>query len=581
MNSMKRQNDRILKEELPRLVGAQYATGDQLRNNSRKNEGMEPKQKQYPVVDVTGNRSKVQCCKEKYCIGTWNVRSMNQGKLEVVKQEMRRLYTWTSPDGQHRNQIDYILCGQRWRSCIQSAKTRPGADCGSDHELLIAKFRLKLKKVGKTTRPFRYDLNQIPYDYTVEVRNRFKGLDLIDRVPDELWNEVHDIVQETGIKTIPMEKKCKKAKWLSGEALQIAVKRREAKSKGEKERYNHLNAEFQRIARRDKKAFLSDQCKEIEENNRMGKTRDLFKKIKDTKGTFHAKMSSIKDRNGMDLTEAEDIKKRWQEYTEELYKKDLHDPDNHDGVITDLEPDILECEVKWALESITTNKASEGDGIPVELFQILKDDAVKVLHPICQQIWKTQQWPQDWKRSVFIPIPKKGNAKECSNYRTIALISHASKVMLKILQARFQQYVNHELPDVQVRFRKGRGTRGQIANIHWIVEKAREFQKNIYFCFIDYAKAFDCVDHMKLWKILKEMGIPDHLICLLRNLYSGQEATVRTGHGTTDWFQIGKGVHQGCILSPCLFNSYAEYIMKNAGLEEAQSWNQDCQEKYQ
>ena len=205
----------------------------------------------------------------------------------------------------------------------------------------------------------------------------------------------------------------------------------------------------------------------------------------------------------MNLTEAEDIKKRWQEYTEELYKKDLHDADNHDGVITDLEPDILECEVKWSLGSITMNKASGGDGIPVELFHILKDDAVKVLHSIGQQIWKTQQWPQDWKRAVFIPIPKKGNAKECSNYCTIALISHASKVMLKILQARLQQYVNHELQDVQAGFRKGSETRDQIANICWITEKAREFQKNIYFCFIDYAKAFDCVDHNELWKILK------------------------------------------------------------------------------
>ena len=178
-----------------------------------------------------------------------------------------------------------------------------------------------MKKVGKTTRPFRYDLNQIPYDYTVEVRNRFKGLDLIDRVPDELWNEVRDIVQETEIKTISKKKKHKKAKWRSEEALPIAVKIREAKSKGEKERYKHLNAEFQRIARRDKKDFFNDQCKKIEENNRMGKTRDLFKKIRDTKGTFHAKMGSMKDRNGMDPTEAEDIKKRWQEYTEELYKK--------------------------------------------------------------------------------------------------------------------------------------------------------------------------------------------------------------------------------------------------------------------
>ena len=209
----------------------------------------------------------------------------------------------------------------------------------------------------------------------------------------------------------------------------------------------------------------------------MGKTRDLFKKIRDTKGTLYAKMGTIKDRNGLDLTEAEDIKKRWQENREELYKKDRHDPDNHNGMITHLEPDILECEVQWALESITTNKASGGDGIPVELFQILKDDIVKMLHSICQQIWKTQQWPQGWKRSVFIPILKKGNAKECINYHIIAVISHASKVMLKILQARLQQYVNSEVPDVQAGFRKGRGTRDQIANIRWIIEKAREFQK--------------------------------------------------------------------------------------------------------
>ena len=229
----------------------------------------------------------------------------------------------------------------------------------------------------------------------------------------------------------------------------------------------------------------------------MGKTRDLLKKIRDTKGTFHAKMGSIKDRNGMNLSEAEDIKKRWQEYTEELYEKHLHDQDNHDGVITHLEPDILECEVKWALGSITTNKASGGDGIPVELFQILKDDSMKVLHSIRQQIWKTQQWPQDWKRSVFIPIPKKGNAKERSNYSTIALISHTSKVMLKSFQARLQQYVNVNFQMFKLDL-EDRGTRDQIAKICGFIEKPREFQKNIYFCFIDYAKAFDCVDHNKL-----------------------------------------------------------------------------------
>ena len=187
------------------------------------------------------------------------------------------------------------------------------------------------------------------------------------------------------------------------------------KKRGEKQRRKGniypSECQFQRITRRDKKAFPSEQCKEIEENNRMGKTRGLSMKIRDTKGTFHAKMDTIKDRNGIDITKAEEIKKRWQEYTEELYKKDLYDPDNHDGVITHLEPDILEWDVKLALGSIITKKSSEGDGITAELFEVLKDDAVKVLHSMCQQIWKTQQWLQDWKRSVFIPIPNKGNAK--------------------------------------------------------------------------------------------------------------------------------------------------------------------------
>ena len=251
-------------------------------------------------------------------------------------------------------------------------------------------------------------------------------------------------------------------------------------------------------------------------------------------------------------------------------------------MITHLEPDILECEVKWALESITMNKASGGDGIPVELFQILKDDAVKVLHSICQQTGKTQQWPQDWKRSVFIPVPKKGNAKECSNYHTIALISHASKVMLKILQARLQEYVNRELPDAQAGFRKGRGTRDQIANIRWVMEKAREFQKNIYFCFIDYAKVFDCVDHNKPENSSRDGNTrpPD---LPLEKFVCRSGAIVRTGHGKTDWFQIGKGVHQGSILSPCLLNLYAEYIMRNAERWTGRntSWNQDCREKYQ
>ena len=204
------------------------------------------------------------------------------------------------------------------------------------------------------------------------------------------------------------------------------------------------------------------------------------------------------------------------------------------------ESDILERKVKWALGSTAVNKASGYNGIPVELFKTLKDDAIKVLNSKCQKIWKTQQWPQDWKRSVLIRISKKDSTKECANYQTVAIISHASKVMLKILHAR--HYVNQELPDVKGGFRKGRGTRDQIANICWIIAKAREFQRNIYLYFINHAKAFYCVDHNELRNALKGIRIPDPLTCLLRNLYMGQEARVRTLYGTTDWFKIEKGV---------------------------------------
>ncbi|CAM4881326.1 unnamed protein product [Rotaria socialis] len=281
------------------------------------------------------------------------------------QQPKRQLYTWTPPNGQYKNQIDYILCSQRWRSSIQLAKTRPGADYGSDHELLIVKFQMKLKTTSKTARPERYNLSNIPCKYAVE-------------------------------------------------------------------------------------------------------------------RTSHAKIGTIKDKQGRDLMEKEDIKKRWREYTEELYKKDTQSIDENDGSTIELEPDILESEIKWALECIANNKAPGIDEIPAELFKILGDDAVKILLAICQQIWKTQQWPKDWKRSIYIPIPKKGSANECSNYRTIALISNASKIMLKILQARLEQYMARELPHVQAGFRRGRGTRDHITNIRWIMEKAREFQKDIY-----------------------------------------------------------------------------------------------------
>ena len=273
----------------------------------------------------------------------------------------------------------------------------------------------------------------------------------------------------------------------------------------------------------------------------------------------------------MELTEAEDIKKRCQEYTEELYKKDLHDQDNHDGVITHLEPDILECEVKWALETITTNKASGADGIPVELFQILKDEALKVLHSICQQIWKTQEWPQDWKRSVFIPIPKKGNAKECSNYRTIALISHASKVMLKTLQARLQQYVTLNFQMFKLDFKKAEEPEIKLPTSVGLSKKQESSRKTFTCALLTMPKPLTMwitTNYGKFWKRweYQTTSPASWEICM-----QVKKQQLELDMELTDWFQIGKGVRQGYILSPCLFNLYAEYIMRHAELDEAQA----------
>ena len=487
------------------------------------------------------------------------------------KQHKRRLYTWTSPNGQHRNQIDYILCQRRWKSSVQSARTLPGADCGTDHELLVAGIRVKLKKIKRVALPKRYDLENIPEKYTLEVKNRFKALDLLERQPDELWGEIKHIIEEEAKEKVPIIKKQKGAKWLSEKAIRIAEERRKMKARKDVQGMRRLNADFQRQARKDKETYLNKECMEIEENNKIGRTRDLFKKIRDITGKFTPKIGVMKNRDGKDLVEEFEIKKRWKEYTEGLYMKDKNITEIYQEKEYNEEPLVLESEVRWAVNELANRKSPGEDGLPIELFKAAGEEAIRVLTALCQQVWKKISWPKEWKRSVFIPIPKKGDAKECSNNRTIALIPHASKVLLKVLQKRLEPYIEREMPDEQAGFRKGRGTRDQIANLRWIMEKTREYQKEIYMCFIDYSKAFDCVDHSKLWNGLRTMGIPEHLILLIKNVYMEQEATVRTVYGDTEGFKIGKGVRQGCILSPYLFNMYSECIMRKAGLEEEEA----------
>ncbi|CAF3287483.1 unnamed protein product [Rotaria socialis] len=330
------------------------------------------------------------------------------------QQPKRRLYTWTSPSGQHRNQIDYILCNRRWKSSITSVKTRPDADCGTGHELILAKLKIKLKRPKKVSKAVKRDLQNTPHSYNVEVKSRFAGRELSNKEPEKLWQEIDKIIHEEVGRNIPAITTTKKRTWISKNTLKIAREKREAKINGNKQLFSKLNADFQRETQ-----YLED-------------------------GEY------------------------------------------------ELEPDIPESEVRWAMQALINGKAPGQDEIPIELFKVLKEGSIKVLTTLCRQIWKTKQWPSDWKKSIFIMIPKNRNVKDCSNYRTAALISHTCKIMLKVVQRRLQSFLERELPDTQAGFRKRRGTRDQIANLRWVIEKVREQQQNFYFCFIDHSKAFNC-----------------------------------------------------------------------------------------
>ena len=274
-------------------------------------------------------------------------------------------------------------------------------------------------------------------------------------------------------------------------------------------------------------------------------------------------MGTIKSSTGQTITDKEEVKKRWQEYTQDLYKRTGSEEINIPNTFS-IEPGILISEVQQALKELSNNKACGQDNIPCEFWKCLEEEQIITLQKLCNKIWTTCTWPKDWKRSVYITLFKKGDPQNCENYRTIALISQTSKVLLKIIQKRLQNFCEEQLPQEQAGFKKNRGTRDHINNIRLIMEIARERRKEVYLCFIDYSKAFDCVDHNTLWNILHQMGAPTHLILLMKNLYLNQEAKIRTEDGDTEWFGIGKGVRQGCILSPMLFNLYAEKIMRTA-----------------
>ena len=436
-----------------------------------------------------------------------------------------------------------------WRSSFALVKTRPDADCGSDHELLIAKIKGKLRKIKRSPPVKRYDLQNITDQYRVEVKNRFQTLALQDAEPEEMWDSIKSTLQQAAKEHVPKARRRRKSHWLTNDSLKIAEERRKAKERRDREETKRLNGAFQRQARKDKAAFVRSECEQLENDNIVNNTKEVFATIRSLHGELRPRLGALKDHNGDILTQEKEVQDRWRQYTEKLYTRDPKMTDQCGLEFLDSEPDILKSEVEWALQVIAKGKTPGFDEVPIELIQECGDEGVNIMLDLCNKVWKTGVWPTDWKRSVFVPIPKKGDARECGNNRTIALISHASKVLLKIIQKRMEPYMEQQLSEMQAGFRKRRGTRDQIANIRWIMETAREYQKDLCMCFIDYSKAFDCVDHNKLWIILIEMGVPHHLVTLMKCLYTNQEAAVRTEYGLTDWFSIGKGVRQGCILS--------------------------------
>lgn len=489
----------------------------------------------------------------------------------LFQQHPRRLYTWQSPDGKTRNQIDYILIKRRWKSSLRIAKTLPGADIGSDHQLLIANIRVKLKRVETSLRSKRFDLGRIDDQYRVETRNRFSKLLMYDAevTPDELWLDLKTSILESAKKCIPIQRRKKSTPWLSQEVIDLSDERRQLKEAGLKNSrmYRLISSEIQQKARRDKNDHINKMCQELEDHSQSNNSRNLFRSVRDLTRKTTARLAVIKDEDGKILTESEEIKDRWKRYCEGLYASQEEDVVVDNATEEDPseeEPDILLSEVTNAIHHLKNNKSPGPDDIPAELIKYADESGATVIQHLCNRIWKTKTWPTDWKNSTFITIPKKGDVSECKNNRTIALISHLSKILLLIINERLRPILDRELPAEQAGFRRGRGTRDQISNIRHILEKCTEFNRKIYFCFIDYAKAFDCVRHSELWKALLEMGVPAHIVKLIRNLYDNQQACVRTEKGDTDCFGIGQGVRQGCILSPTLFNLYAEYIMRRA-----------------
>ena len=430
---------------------------------------------------------------------------------------------------------------------------------------------MQLKKIQRQPPPPRFDTNLIDHKYTVEVDKSFQDLLRYEdqRSSNDFWQAAKDIIMDTASKPVP-KKKRSRFSWISSETLEEIEKRRKIKSSGlnnpeSRTTYKEQNAVVQRMMRKDKQRAIDNQCQELEEKSVTNSTKHLYKDVNNLTRKSRPATDVVKNESGELLTKGPQVKQHWKSYCENLYKKtDIRPFSRCAEMNQNDEPPPTCSEIKSAIQYLEFNKAPGIDGIPAEVLKKGGINVIKYFHQLCTTIWERKEWPDDWKTSIFAVLPKKGDTSECSNNRTIALISHSSKILLKIIANQMQERLHSELAEEQAGFGPGKGTRDQILNLKMLLEKNREVRTDVYLCFIDYRTAFHTVVHEVFWNVMAEMGFKKHLIDLIRNLYMSQKATVRTMHGITDAFEIGQGVRQGCILSPHIFNIYAEHVMRKA-----------------
>lgn len=482
----------------------------------------------------------------------------------LFKHHPRRQFTWRSPDGRTKNQIDYILIKQRWRSSATNCRAYPGADCGTDHQLLVLDFRLRFKIVSrKLIRKTMIPQPSKVQDFRLDIESKL-CLDQVESDPEKGWEYLKSIMVETAKKHTPPNN-TKRKPWITDHSWDLIQRRKDVKRKADADHaYRKLSREVQRQCRKDKEEYIAGICEEIERHGIRNEPRELFNKIKLLTREFRPQNWSILDAGGNLKTDMDEILETWRIYCADLYKSRQDPPEISWPCSYPREPAILLSEVQEAIRSLKKNKSPGIDTVPGELFQMLGEKGVRIFHSVCTAIWSTGKWPTDWCTSIYVPLHKKGSTTKCENYRTLSLVSHASKVLLKILKTRLKAYLDCQIPQEQAGFVKGKGTREQILNIRQLIEKSREYQVPMIICFVDYQKAFDCVNWAKLWTILVHMGAPVHLVSLIKNLYESNEATVRLSQKFSKRFRTERGVRQGCVLSPDLFNIYGEFVMRRS-----------------